>query len=149
MINDTETIEEETTLGSNAPEHMVKSTTTHVRPQAQGDPPQEVYEKKKTIFRASQIIWYIAGLAEVLLVFRLALKVVGANPYVGFTNFIYGVTAVLIVPFQGIVGVTQVGNSVIEWSTIIAGMVYLCIAWGIVYLLDIVYPITPHDVAVR
>jgi hypothetical protein len=35
---------------------------------------------------------------------------------------------------------------VIEWSTIIAAVVYLCIAGGLVYLLDLIYPITPKDV---
>jgi len=38
------------------------------------------------------------------------------------------------------------GNSVFEWTTIVAGIVYLCLAWGLVYLLDLIYPITPNDV---
>ena len=105
-----------------------------------------MYEKKKTIFRFNQIIWYILGLIEVLLVFRTVLKILGANPFVGFTSLIYAITAPLIAPFSGILGVSATGNSTIEWSTIIAGIVYFCVASGLVYLLDLIYPITPNDV---
>ena len=52
----------------------------------------------------------------------------------------------LATPFSGILGESAMGNSVIEWSTMIAIIVYLCIAWGLIYLLDLIYPITPKDV---
>ncbi len=127
-------------------EEVTKKTTPQVEPQAKGDAPQKVYEKKKTIFRFNQIIWYILGLVEVLLVFRVILKALGANPFSGFTSLIYSLTTPLAVPFSGILGVSLTGNSMIEWSTIIAAIVYLCVAWGFVSLLDLIYPITPKDV---
>jgi uncharacterized protein YggT (Ycf19 family) len=105
-----------------------------------------VYEKKKTIFRFNQVIWYILGFIEVLLVFRTILKILGANQFVGFTSLIYAITNPLVAPFNGILNISVTGNSVIEWSTIIAAIVYLCIAGGLVYLLDLIYPITPRDV---
>ena len=71
-----------------------------------------------------------------LLVFRLVLKALGANAYVGFTSLIYVVTEPLAAPFKGMFGVTT-GSNTIEWSTIIA---------AIVYLLNIINPITPSDV---
>ncbi|RJQ27534.1 YggT family protein [Candidatus Parcubacteria bacterium] len=123
------------------------TTTRQVEPLAKGEAPQKVYEKKKTILRFNQIIWYILGLVEVLLVFRVILKVLGANPFVGFTSLIYSITTPLSAPFAGILGVSAItGNSIIEWSTIIAVIVYLCVAWGFVYLVDLIYPITPRDV---
>lgn len=70
----------------------------------------------------------------------------GANPSVGFTNFIYSITAPLAAPFYGILGFSVQGSAMIEWSTIIAVIVYLCVAWGLVYLLEIIYPITPKDI---
>lgn len=121
------------------------TSVKQVEPQARGEAPQKVYDKKKTIFRFDQIIWYILGLVEVLLGFRLVLRALGANP-LGFTNLIYSLTRPLAAPFAGIFGASVTGNSVIEWSTIIAGFVYLCIAWGLVYLLELIYPITPKDV---
>ena len=142
-----DTIQEEvTTIENQTPAQIVKKTTTQVEPQAKGEAPQKVYEKKKTIFRFNQIIWYILGLVEVLLVFRIILKALGANPFVGFTSLIYSLTSPLVAPFNGILGVSITGNSMIEWSTTVAGIVYLCVAWGLVYLLDLIYPITPKDV---
>ena len=140
------TREEVTTISHQSPQQVIKKTTTQAEPQAKGEAPQKVYEQKKTIFRFNQIIWYILGFIEVLLAFRFVLKALGANPFTGFTNLIYAVTAPLAVPFSGILGVSIAENSMIEWSTIIAAIVYLCIAWGLVFLLDIVYPITPKDI---
>lgn len=138
--------EEVITIKTQPASRVVEKTVQQIDPQVKGDAPQKVYEKKKTIFRSNQVIWYIIGLIEVLLVFRLALKVLGANPYVGFTSFIYSITNPLTAPFRGILTTTATGNSIIEWSTVIAAFVYLCVAWGLVYLLGLIYPITPKDV---
>lgn len=148
-MSQSDTTEEVTTTQSQSPEQVIKKTTKQVQPQAQGETPQKVYEKKKTIFRFNQIIWYILGLIEVLLAFRVVLKALGANPYSGFTNLIYALTTPLATPFNGILGVSITGSSLIEWSTIIAAVVYLCVAWGFVYLMDLIYPITPEDVATQ
>lgn len=128
---------------------LVRKTTTRVEPAVKGETPQKVFEKKKTIFRFNQIIWYILGFIEVLLIFRFVLKALGANPFSGFASLIYSATEPLTAPFRGILNVATTGTSVIEWSTIIAAVVYLSIAWGIVYLLDLVYPITPEDVEIQ
>ena len=138
--------EEVTTTNVQSPEQIVHKTVRLVEPQAKGDAPQKIYEKKKSILRASQVIWYILGLVEVLLIFRFVLKVLGANPLVGFTNLIYTITTPLAGPFNGILGTSITGSSMFEWSTLIAAIVYLCIAWGLVYLMDLIYPITPSDV---
>ena len=138
--------EEVTTIDNAAPQQIVRKTTRQVEPQAKGEAPQKVYEKKKNIFRFNQVIWYILGFVEVLLVFRTILKILGANPFAGFASLIYAITTPLVAPFNGILSISVTGNSVIEWSTIIAAIVYLCIAGGLVYLLDLIYPISPRDV---
>lgn len=140
------TTEEVTTTESQSPQQVVKKTTTQSESVAHGEAPQKVYEKKKTILRFNQIIWYILGLVEVLLIFRLVLKALGANSFVGFTSLIYSITTPFAAPFSGILGVTVTGNSLIEWSTLIAAVVYLCVAWGLVYLLNLIYPISPKDI---
>ena len=43
----------------------------------------------KPIYRGTQIAWYVLGLLEVLLAFRLVLKMLAANPGAGFSSFIY------------------------------------------------------------
>jgi len=140
------TQEEVTTINSESPQQVVRKTTRQVEPLAKGEAPQKVYETKKTIFRVNKIIWFILGFIEVLLLFRLALKALGANPFIGFTNLIYSITMPLTAPFSGILGASVSGSSMIEWSTIVAAIVYFIVAWGFVYLLDLIYPITPSDV---
>jgi YggT family protein len=146
QADSTHTQEEVTTVDNRSPQQVVTRTTKQVEPEAKGEAPQKVYEKKKTIFRFNQIIWLILGFIEVLLVFRFVLRLLGANPLVGFTNLIYSVTMPLAAPFSGILGVTTFGNSAVEWSTIIAAIVYLLVAWGLAYILNLIYPITPKDV---
>ena len=138
-------IKEITTTEISTPQ-VISKTIHNPEPSAKGDAPQKVYNKKKTIFRFNQVIWYILGLIEVLLVFRLILKVLGANQYIGFTSLIYSITEPLAGPFMGILGTSISGKSTMEWSTIIAALVYVCIAWGLVYLLGLFFPITPKDV---
>lgn len=137
---------EEVTINNHPPQQVVKKTTTQIEPQVQGEAVQSVYEKKKTIFRFNQIIWYVFGLIEALLLFRVILKALGANSFSGFTNLIYSLSNPFAAPFKGIFGTYASGNYVIEWSTIMAGIVYLCLAWGLIYLLELVHPITPKDV---
>ena len=138
--------QEVTTIDNSSPQQIVRKTTISTEPQAKGGTPQKVYETKRAIFRFNQIIWYILGLIEVLLIFRVTLKALGANQFVGFTSLVYSLTNPLAAPFSGILGTFSTGNSLIEWSTVIAAVVYICIAWGLVYLLDLIYPITPKDV---
>lgn len=146
MNQEENTKEEVTTINSQSPNQVIRKTTTQTEPEVKGETPQKVYEKKKTIFRFNKIVWYILGLLEVLLVFRVMLKTLGANSSAGFTSLIYSLTTPLITPFNGILGASVTGNSTIEWSAIIAAIVYLSIAWGFIYLMDLIYPITPKDV---
>lgn len=149
-MNEEVTQEEVTTVENQAPVQVVRKTTTQAEPQAKGEHPQKVFDKKKTIFRFNQIIWYVLGLLETLLLFRIILKALGANPTSGFASLIYSITYPLAGPFTGILGSPVIsGTAVIEWSTIIAAIVYLVVAWGLVYLVDLIYPITPKDVETK
>lgn len=123
-----------------------RRTRTVVRPTVVTEHPQHVYESKKTIFRAYQVIWYILAVIEVLLAFRMFFRAIGANPYSGFVLLIYGITGLLTAPFMNIVPAYGAGNSVFEWSTVIAAAVYLLVAWGIVYLFQLVKPVDPEEV---
>ncbi len=140
-----ETREETTTINAQPPQSVTR-TITQEEVGAKGAPTQQVYETKKTIFRFNQVIWYVLGLIEVLLLFRVILKLLGADQSAGFTRLIYSVTNPLLAPFNGILRVYTSENSTIEWSALIATLVYVCIAWGLAYLSDLIYPITPKDV---
>lgn len=138
--------QEVTTVSTNAPEQVVTKTTTVVPPPVRTEHPQKVFEKKRAIFRMHQIIWYILTVIEVLLGFRMALMALGANPSSGFASLIYALSSPLALPFRGILPMDSSGISRFEWSTIIAAIVYAVIAYGIVHLIQILKPVTPHEV---
>ena len=107
---------------------------------------QKEYETKKVIFRTYQIIWYILGIVEVVLAFRILLKLLGANPGSGFTSFIYAISNPFALPFAGILRVSAGSGMVLEWSTFIAMAVYAIVAYGLVALFQLVKPTNPVEV---
>lgn len=140
-------MEEKTTVVSEeVPTRVVRTTRTDSSP-IQTEHPQKVYEKKKTLFRTYQIIWYILGLIEVLLVFRVVLRMLGANVGSPFVNLIYTLSAPFALPFAGIFRTMEInGQAYFEWSTIVGMVVYLMVAYGIIYMLQIMKPTTPREV---
>jgi len=91
-------------------------------------------QSTKPLYRGTQVVWYILGIIEALLAFRFVLKLLGANPNAGFSEFIYGVTHVFAAPFLAVFQRTQVQGSIFEWSTLLAMLVYWMIALGIIKL---------------
>ena len=86
-------------------------------------------------------IYFILGVIEILLAFRLILKLMGANVISAFVQSVYGLTSIFVYPFEGIFrrayapGVET--TSVLEPATVVALIVYAIIAWGIVKLVRI------------
>lgn len=93
-------------------------------------------------FTARRIVYYVLGILEVLLAFRLIFKLLGANTGNGFVDGIYNVSQVFLVPFHAIfrTATTQgiETKAVLEPSTMIAMIVYGLIAWGIVKFIIII-----------
>lgn len=138
--------QEVTTVSQASPTQVVK-TTKQVTPPVSNEHPQKAFQKKKFIFRTHQIIWYILGIIEFLLAFRMALKALGANPLSGFTSLIYALSDPLALPFSGIFGITATpqGNF-FEWSTLVAAIVYALVAFGLVELMQLVKPVSKEEV---
>lgn len=84
------------------------------------------------------LIYFIFGLLEILLAFRLIFKVMGASLASGFIRTIYSLTGPFVLPFEGIFrrGISQgvETTSVFEPATLVALIVYAVLAWGIVKL---------------
>ncbi len=87
----------------------------------------------KPLFRANQIVWYILGIIEVLLVFRFLLKLFAANPSAGFTELVYNLSYLFAAPFLGVFsqGKLESTGSIFEWTTLLAMAVYWLVGWGI------------------
>lgn len=87
------------------------------------------------------LVYFLMGTLEVLLSFRLILKLAGANTYSAFVGLIYGITGIFVLPFEGIFrrGVVRGTEmtSVFEPSTLVAIIVYAVLAWGIVKLVRV------------
>jgi len=103
----------------------------------------------KPIYHGTQIVWYILGIIEILLAFRFVLKLTGANPGAGFTNFIYSVTSFLAEPFIAVFRVSRIEGSIFEWTTILAGIVYWIIAIGIIRLFMMNKTVSTPEAAVK
>ncbi len=86
------------------------------------------------------IIYYILGIIEILLGFRLVFKLLGASTKSSFVTFLYSSSQALISPFTGIFSAFTgdgAGPFVLEPSTIIAMIVYAVVAQGLISLFKI------------
>jgi len=88
----------------------------------------------KPLFKGTQIVWYLLSLLEVLLAFRFLLKLTGANPEAGFTSFMYAITWPFATPFLAVFPRTTIQGSILEWTTLLAMLVYWIVAFAIVKL---------------
>jgi uncharacterized protein YggT (Ycf19 family) len=86
----------------------------------------------------TQLVYWVFGLIEGLVLIRLVLKALGANPQAGFAEFIYGITAPLVGPFFNLFSNPSYQNSVLELSSIVALIVYALVAWLLAKLVWIV-----------
>ncbi len=87
------------------------------------------------------LIYFLFGVLEILLAFRLVLKLMGASVSSSFVGLVYSLSGIFILPFEGIFrrAFTQgiETTSVFEPSTLVAILVYAVLAWGIVKLVRI------------
>lgn len=105
--------------------------------------------RRLAAYRVTQLVYWVFGLIEGLIAIRLVLKVLGANPSAGFSEFIYGVTAPLVAPFIGLFANPTYQNSVLELSSIVALIVYALLAWLIAKLVWILVGETRSAVKAR
>jgi YggT family protein len=100
---------------------------------------QEAAERRRRLIKATRIIRLITSILEALIGMRFFLKLIAANPQAGFAQFIYDVTAVFLVPFQGLTATPSAGGSVLELWSLIAMFVYALLAWGTIRTLWILF----------
>jgi hypothetical protein len=100
-----------------------------------------VYRTQENYLKLRRIVYFILGVLEVLLAFRLILKLLGASLASTFVSFIYDLSGFFLAPFIGIFR-TAVTNgietkSILEPATVIAMIVYALIVYGIIRLIKI------------
>lgn len=103
----------------------------------QPDQPFEPAPISATASRVSQIIYLIFGIIETLIAIRIILKLLAANPDAGFSHLLYGVTDPFVAFFENVFPVVQSRGSVLEFSSILAIIVYALLGYVIVRLVQI------------
>ena len=110
------------------------------RPSSGGPP-----NTHQTLAKATQIIWLVTGGLQALIGIRFILRLLAANPQAGFAQFVYGITAVFLVPFTGLFDDPAANGSVLELSSLVAMLVYALFAWGVVRVIWVTFGETPSD----
>jgi hypothetical protein len=87
-------------------------------------------EQRIFTFKATQLIWLLFGILEALIVLRIGLKLIGANPDSLIVALIYGFTYLFLFPFEGLVASPTTGSIVFELSSMFAMLIYGLIAWA-------------------
>lgn len=103
----------------------------------------------RPIFRTNQLIWAVLTILETLLIFRFLLKLFGANPAAGFTDFIYDASLPFVSPFLNVFRVTYIEGSVFEWTTLLAMFTYWLIGEGLAHFLVMSRTVSTPEAARR
>lgn len=87
-------------------------------------------ERRQLLTQITHFIWLVAAVIEVLILLRIFLKLIAANPLSPFAAVIYGVTDVLLFPFFGLTATPTLGNGmVLEITSLFAMVVYFFGFW--------------------
>jgi hypothetical protein len=78
----------------------------------------------------TNVIFIVLAVVDGLIAIRFVLKLLAANPAAGFARLIYGITDVLVAPFNGLLGnpASTTGNQ-FEVTSLVAIAVYALVAW--------------------
>jgi hypothetical protein len=90
------------------------------------------------LHKLDRTVWLIAIVLEILIGFRVFLKLIAANPESGFASFIYNITAPFLLPFAGLTATPSANGVVLEISSIIAMGVYALLFWLVVYVIHLI-----------
>jgi len=120
------------------------SGQVHERERVVSEGPQvpaesEVVSSFNPGWRAVQLVYLVFGVMDGLLLIRLVLKLLGANPHAGFSNWIYNVTDVFLGPFKNILPTIGNEQSLLEMSVVLAVLVYALLGWAIARLVTIIF----------
>jgi YggT family protein len=86
--------------------------------------------QNSSVARIVNIVYLLFGAIELLLVVRIVLHMVGANPDNSFANFVNGLSAPFVALFANLLQNPALGTTgVLEITTLVAVIVYAIVAW--------------------
>jgi uncharacterized protein YggT (Ycf19 family) len=86
----------------------------------------------KPSYRYDKISWMAIIAIEFFLGFRFVLKFMGTDSNTGLAGFVYKITQPFASPFLKALGVYKTEGSVLEWTTLVAMVIYWIVAWIII-----------------
>lgn len=89
------------------------------------------------IYHREQIVYFIFGIIEALIIIRVILRLLAANPDAAFTSLIYTLSAPFIAPFEGVFPTPHSSGSVLELSSLLAVIVYALLAFLIARMIEV------------
>jgi hypothetical protein len=96
--------------------------------------------KLQTLERISALIIFAFGALEGFIGLRILLKLIDANSRNAFTSFVYSLTGLFLWPFAGLTGNPATsGGNVLEFTSIIAMIVYTFVGWGVIRLFWLIF----------
>ena len=90
--------------------------------------------------RSTRIVWYIFYFIQIILLFRLFLKLIGASTAAPFTQFMYNLSLPFARPFLNIVSSWSFPPGILDWNILIAMLVYWIVAKIIIELIVAAIP---------
>ena len=120
-------------------ERQVSQTTTSQR--------EPGLERRIVTFKVTYVIWLLLGLLEILIAFRIGLKLIAANPANPFAVFVYGFSYIFVFPFMGLMVTPAASGAVLELSSFIAMAVYALAFWAVERLVWVIL-YRPREAAV-
>ena len=112
-------------------DRVIRSEHVHV--------PSEATRRVATIARTKQIIYFIFGIINILLLLRFIFLALGASQASPFVNFIYALSRPFVLPFQGIFGEPTFDGSVLEWASLVGIAIYMLLAYGLARVIELIY----------
>lgn len=100
---------------------------------------RQLSERQIALRKMTRFAWWVTGVVEGLIGIRVLLKMLAANPGNPFANFIYSLTDLFLWPFAGLTASPSAEGIVLEFSSVIAMVVYLLAAWVVIELLWLIF----------
>ncbi|WP_242540948.1 YggT family protein [Phormidium pseudopriestleyi] len=94
--------------------------------------------RRLALSKTNQVIYYLMGALGVLLILRVMLRLLGANPDNQFAGFIYALSAPFVTPFETLFTTPTFGNSAFEFNALIAIAIYGLLTWLVIRLLQLI-----------
>jgi YggT family protein len=103
----------------------------------------DLIARHENLSKISSLIWLAFGILIALIGIRFLLLLLAANPANPFANAVYAFTEPFLWPFAGLFTEPAFNGMVLEFSSLIAMIVYALLAWIIVRLVWLIFHRTP------